>query len=45
MSIFNKGANWEATRVSDLEKSRKLAWMFAVLMGFCLVVAVIALPC
>lgn len=43
MSIFNKGANWEATRVSDLEKSRKLAWMFAVLMGFCLVVAVIAL--
>ena len=43
MSIFNKGANWEATRVSDLEKSRKLAWMFAGLMGFCLVVAVIAL--
>nr|WP_317623793.1 type IV secretion system protein [Acidovorax sp. SUPP3334]BDH38359.1 virB8 family protein [Acidovorax sp. SUPP3334] len=43
MSIFNKGANWEATRASDLEKSRKLAWMFAGLMGFCLVVAVIAL--
>ena len=43
MSIFNKGANWEATRASDLEKSRKLAWMFASLMGFCLVVAVIAL--
>lgn len=43
MSIFNKGANWEATRVSDLEKSRKLAWTFAGLMGFCLVVAVIAL--
>lgn len=43
MSIFNKGANWEATRVSDLEKSRKLAWTFAMLMGFCLVVAVIAL--
>jgi type IV secretion system protein VirB8 len=43
MSIFTKGANWEATRVSDLEKSRKLAWMFAGLMGFCLVVAVIAL--
>lgn len=43
MSFFNKGANWEATRVSDLEKSRKLAWMFAGLMGFCLVVAVIAL--
>ncbi|MDR7380428.1 type IV secretion system protein VirB8 [Rhodoferax ferrireducens] len=43
MSIFSKGANWEATRASDLEKSRKLAWMFAGLMGFCLVVAVIAL--
>jgi type IV secretion system protein VirB8 len=43
MSFFNKGANWEATRVSDLEKSRKLAWGFAVLMGFCLAVAVIAL--
>lgn len=43
MSIFDKGANWEATRVSDLERSRKLAWMFAGLMGFCLVVAVVAL--
>lgn len=43
MSLFNKGANWEATRVSDLEKSRTLAWMFAGLMGLCLVVAVIAL--
>jgi type IV secretion system protein VirB8 len=43
MSIFNKGANWEATRLSDLQKSRKLAWMFAALMGFCVVVAVIAL--
>lgn len=43
MSLFNKGANWEAERAADLEKSRKLAWMFASLMGFCLVVAVIAL--
>lgn len=43
MGFFNKGANWEATRVSDLEKSRKLAWMFAVLMGVCLVVAIVAL--
>lgn len=43
MSIFTKGSNWEATRVSDLEKSRKLAWMFAGLMGLCLVVAVVAL--
>lgn len=43
MSIFNKGANWEATRASDLVKSRNLAWMFAGLMGLSLVVAVIAL--
>ncbi|RZI60600.1 MAG: hypothetical protein EOP14_00550 [Pseudomonas sp.] len=43
MSIFNKGANWEATRTSDLVKSRNLAWMFAGLMGLCLVTAVIAL--
>ena len=43
MSIFSKGANWEATRASDLEKSRKQAWAFAGLLGFCLVVAVIAL--
>jgi type IV secretion system protein VirB8 len=43
MNIFSKGANWEATRASDLENSRKLAWMFAGLMGMCLVVAVIAL--
>lgn len=43
MSIFNKGANWEATRASDLVKSRNLAWMFAGVMGLSLVVAVIAL--
>lgn len=43
MSVFKQGASWEATRVSDLEKSRRLAWMFAVLMGCCLAVAVVAL--
>lgn len=43
MSIFTKGANWEATRLSDLEKSRKLAWSFAGLMGICLIVSVVAL--
>ena len=43
MSIFTKGANWEATRTSDLEKSRKLAWQFAGLFAYCLVVALIAL--
>jgi type IV secretion system protein VirB8 len=43
MSIFTKGANWEASRVTDLEKSRKMAWLVAGLFAFCLVVAVIAL--
>ncbi len=43
MNIFKQGSDWEATRVSDLVKSRKLAWMFASLLGACLVVAVIAL--
>jgi type IV secretion system protein VirB8 len=43
MGLFNNGADWEATRVSDLEKSRKLAWAFASLMCVCLVVAVVAL--
>ncbi|RRS01171.1 hypothetical protein EIP75_21590 [Aquabacterium soli] len=43
MSIFSKGADWEATRLSDLVKSRNLAWTFAGMMGLCLVVALIAL--
>jgi len=43
MSLFKRGPNWDAERIVDLEKSRKLAWMFAGLMGFCLVTAVIAL--
>lgn len=43
MSIFTKGTNWEATRFSDLEKSRKISWFFAGLFALCLVVAIIAL--
>lgn len=43
MSIFNTGANWEATRVSDLEKSRRNAWLFTLVFAVCLVVAIIAL--
>ena len=43
MSIFTQGANWEATRISDLEKSRKTAWIFASILCLCLVVTVIAL--
>ena len=43
MSIFKQGANWESTRVSDLEKSRRTAWLFASLFAVCLVVAIIAL--
>lgn len=43
MSAFSSGANWESTRVSDLMKSRNLAWSFALLLGGCLVIAIIAL--
>jgi type IV secretory pathway component VirB8 len=43
MTIFTQGANWETTRVSDLEKSRRTAWTFAGVLAFCLVVAVVAL--
>ena len=43
MSIFNQGANWETSRVSDLERSRKTAWMLTGLLGICLLAAVIAL--
>lgn len=43
MSIFNKGANWEADRFANLEKSRKIAWFFAGLFAFCFVVAAISL--
>ena len=43
MNIFTKGANWEASRVTDLEKSRKVAWLFAGVFAFCLLVAIVAL--
>jgi type IV secretion system protein VirB8 len=43
MSIFNQGANWETSRVSDLERSRKIAWLMTGLLGICLLAAVIAL--
>jgi type IV secretion system protein VirB8 len=43
MSIFNQGANWETSRVSDLERSRKIAWIMTGLLGICLLAAVIAL--
>lgn len=43
MSIFGTGSDWEATRVSDLTRSRDLAWRFAGVMGLCLLCAVIAL--
>lgn len=43
MNIFSQGANWESTRVSDLIKSRKTAWLVAGVSLFCLVVVVIAL--
>ncbi len=43
MSIFTQGANWETTRVSDLEKSCRTAWTITGVVTFCLVVAVVAL--
>lgn len=43
MSIFNQGANWETSRVSDLERSRKTAWMLTGLLGICLLATSIAL--
>lgn len=43
MSIFTKGSTWEATRVSDLEKSRKVAWIFAGLFAFCFLAAAVSL--
>jgi type IV secretion system protein VirB8 len=43
MSIFTQGANWEAARVSDLERSRKTAWYVAGLLGICLLVTSVAL--
>lgn len=43
MSIFIKGANWDASRVADLERSRKTAWAVSGVFGFCLVVAIGAL--
>lgn len=43
LKIFNQGPNWEAERVADLIRSRKLAWSFAVVLAACLAVAVIAL--
>lgn len=43
MSIFNRGPNWNADRIAELETSRKISWYFSGLLGFCLVVVVIAL--
>ena len=43
MNIFTKGANWEHERVSSLEKSRKVAWVFAGLFAFCFLVVAISL--
>jgi type IV secretion system protein VirB8 len=43
MSIFSQGANWETTRVSELQSSRKLGWAVAGVLAVCLLAAVIAL--
>jgi type IV secretion system protein VirB8 len=43
MSIFSQGANWETTRVSELQSSRKLGWAVAGVLAVCLLATVIAL--
>jgi len=43
MKFLIKGANWEAERVADYKKSANRAWTFSMLLGTCLVVAIIAL--
>ena len=43
MNIFTKGSTWDASRVSDLEKSRKIAWAVASAFAVCFVISAIAL--
>ncbi len=43
MPIFKQGSNWEASRVFDLEKSRKTAWIVAGALGVCFVASAISL--
>lgn len=43
MDIFNHGANWETSRVLQLERSKKTAWAIAGLLGVCLLATTIAL--
>lgn len=43
MSIFTKGANWEASKTADNDKSKKVAWLVASAFGVVAVCAVVAL--
>jgi type IV secretion system protein VirB8 len=43
MNMFTKGSAWETSRVADIEKSRKIAWIFSGIFAFGFVVAAIAL--
>lgn len=43
MNIFTKGSQWESSRVADLEKSRKIAWIFAGVFALGFVVAAVSL--
>jgi type IV secretion system protein VirB8 len=43
MDIFKKGSTWEATRVSDLEKSRRNQRFIIGLLSLCLVASTVAL--
>ena len=43
MSIFTKGSQWEASRIVDLENSRKLAWRLVAGLGLSVLVMAISL--
>jgi type IV secretion system protein VirB8 len=43
MNIFAKGSEWERSRIDELIKSRKTAWVVAGVASFCFVVAAISL--
>ena len=43
MNIFTKGSQWEASRVADLEKSKRVAWRVAAVFGVGFMVAAVAL--
>jgi type IV secretion system protein VirB8 len=43
MNIFTKGSTWEADRIADLIRSRKIAWFYSALFALCFAGAAVAL--